>query len=101
MAFPRSIADRLALPLIAAPMLRVSGPDLVIAACRSGVIGAFPTANQPLGCDLAYMGTRFIATTESMAAPDYKRMLVQTTAQQYRAAMQASVALATRMQGNI
>jgi len=26
-------------------MLTVSGPDLVVAACRSGVIGAFPTAN--------------------------------------------------------
>jgi nitronate monooxygenase len=36
---------RLTLPLIAAPMLHVSGPDLVIAACNSGVIGAFPTAN--------------------------------------------------------
>jgi len=33
------------LPLIAAPMFRVSGPDLVRAACRAGVIGAFPTAN--------------------------------------------------------
>jgi nitronate monooxygenase len=31
--------------LIAAPMLSVSGPELVIAACRSGVIGAFPVAN--------------------------------------------------------
>ncbi|WP_407655904.1 NAD(P)H-dependent flavin oxidoreductase [Capillimicrobium parvum] len=29
-----------------------------------------------LGCDLAYMGTRFIATRESMAPPAYKRMLV-------------------------
>jgi nitronate monooxygenase len=36
---------RLALPLIAAPMFRVSGPGLVSAACRAGVIGAFPTAN--------------------------------------------------------
>ena len=36
---------RLRLPLIAAPMFGVSGPDLVIAACRAGVIGAFPTAN--------------------------------------------------------
>ncbi|MET0460919.1 MAG: nitronate monooxygenase [Ilumatobacteraceae bacterium] len=26
-------------------MFQVSGPDLVVAACRSGVIGAFPTAN--------------------------------------------------------
>lgn len=37
--------DRLALPLIAAPMLRVSGIDWVSAACAAGVIGAFPTAN--------------------------------------------------------
>ncbi|WP_371136894.1 NAD(P)H-dependent flavin oxidoreductase [Cupriavidus oxalaticus] len=42
---PSSLASRLRLPLIAAPMLRVSGPDLVAAACRSGVIGAFPTVN--------------------------------------------------------
>ena len=26
-------------------MFQVSGPDLVLAACRAGVIGAFPTAN--------------------------------------------------------
>jgi nitronate monooxygenase len=39
------ITSRLRLPLIAAPMLRVSGPELVIAVCRAGVIGAFPTAN--------------------------------------------------------
>lgn len=38
-------AGRLALPLIAAPMLRVSGPELVAACCKSGVIGAFPTSN--------------------------------------------------------
>jgi nitronate monooxygenase len=44
-AVPPSIAARLILPLIAAPMLHVSGPDLVAAACRAGVIGAFPTKN--------------------------------------------------------
>ena len=33
-------------------------------------------AARALGCDLAYMGTRFIATRESMAAPAYKQMLV-------------------------
>jgi nitronate monooxygenase len=37
--------DRLKLPLIAAPMFLVSGIDLVVAACRNGVIGAFPTVN--------------------------------------------------------
>ena len=44
-ALPAAIADRLRLRLIAAPMLRVSGVDLVTAVCRSGAIGAFPTAN--------------------------------------------------------
>ena len=37
--------DRLTLPLIAAPMFLVSGVELVSAACRNGVIGAFPTVN--------------------------------------------------------
>jgi nitronate monooxygenase len=37
--------DRLSLPLIAAPMFLVSGVDLVVAACRNGVIGSFPTVN--------------------------------------------------------
>lgn len=36
---------RLRLPVIQAPMLRVSGPDMVIAACRAGIIGSFPAPN--------------------------------------------------------
>jgi nitronate monooxygenase len=39
------IKPRLKIPLIAAPMFRVSGPDLVIAACRAGVVGSFPSTN--------------------------------------------------------
>ena len=42
---PEKIAKRLRLPLIAAPMLAVSGPALAIAACKAGVIGSFPLAN--------------------------------------------------------
>src|SRR5664279_6116705 len=37
--------SRLSLPLIAAPMFLVSGVELVVAACRNGVIGSFPTVN--------------------------------------------------------
>jgi nitronate monooxygenase len=33
-----------------------------------------------LGCDLAYMGTKFIATRESLADPRYKAMLVASSA---------------------
>ena len=45
MSLPASLRSRLRLPLIAAPMFLVSGPALVKAACRAGVIGSFPTAN--------------------------------------------------------
>ena len=45
MPLPDPIKARLRLPLIAAPMFLVSGPALVKATCRAGVIGSFPTAN--------------------------------------------------------
>ncbi|USA39441.1 NAD(P)H-dependent flavin oxidoreductase [Pelagerythrobacter marinus] len=35
----------LRLPVFAAPMFLVSGVDLVVAACRAGVVGSFPTTN--------------------------------------------------------
>ena len=37
-------------------------------------------AAEVLGCELAYMGTKFIATVESLADPKYKQMLVDSTA---------------------
>ncbi|MGQ3299892.1 NAD(P)H-dependent flavin oxidoreductase [Reyranella sp.] len=45
MSLPVFLRNRLRLPLIAAPMFLVSGPALVTAACRAGVVGSFPTAN--------------------------------------------------------
>lgn len=42
---PTHISRRLRLPVIMAPMLRVSGVEMVKAACKAGVIGAFPTVN--------------------------------------------------------
>ncbi|RVU15077.1 NAD(P)H-dependent flavin oxidoreductase [Methylobacterium oryzihabitans] len=48
----------------------------------SGAIatGSAILAAQAMGADLAYMGTRFIATEEANAAPAYKEMLVGTSA---------------------
>jgi len=37
-------------------------------------------AAQAIGADLAYIGTRFIATEEANATPDYKQMIVDSTA---------------------
>jgi nitronate monooxygenase len=46
MALPEKLREGLAIPAIAAPMFLVSGPDLVVEACRHGVIGTFPALNQ-------------------------------------------------------
>lgn len=37
--------DRLRLPLIGSPMFIVSGPELVIAQCKAGIVGSFPALN--------------------------------------------------------
>ena len=48
----------------------------------SGAIanGAAVLAAQAMGADLAYVGTRFIATREANAKPEYKQMLIDTSA---------------------
>jgi nitronate monooxygenase len=66
---PEAITRRLALPLIAAPMLRVSGPDLVVAACNAGVVGAFPTKNARTADELDAWLTGIRARLEPTAAP--------------------------------
>jgi len=43
---PERFRHRLRLPAMAAPMFLVSGTDLVVEACKGGVIGAFPSLNQ-------------------------------------------------------
>ena len=40
-----SIKSRLRLPAICAPMFLVTGPDMVVSACKSGVLGTFPATN--------------------------------------------------------
>ncbi|MCV0396724.1 MAG: nitronate monooxygenase family protein [Rhizobiaceae bacterium] len=46
MALPRSWNGRLRLPIVAAPMFLISGPDLIVEACGAGVVGTFPALNQ-------------------------------------------------------
>lgn len=45
MALPAVLKDRLRIPLIGAPMFIISNPDLVIAQCCAGIVGAFPSLN--------------------------------------------------------
>ncbi len=45
MAIPALLNGRLALPVVGAPLFIVSGPELVIAQCKAGIVGSFPALN--------------------------------------------------------
>ena len=45
MPLPEQLLRNLALPAIGAPMFLISGPDMVIAQAKAGMIGSFPTPN--------------------------------------------------------
>ncbi len=45
MPLPTLLEGRLSLPVIGAPMFMVSSPDLVIAQCKTGIVGSFPALN--------------------------------------------------------
>ena len=62
--------------LVLVPRIRrIFGGTLLMAGSIS--TGAAIRAAEILGADLAYMGTRFIATQEAAVDPDYARMLVE------------------------
>ena len=59
----------LRLPVVVAPMFLVSGPEMVVAACRSGVVGAFPTPNCRTAAELDAWMTRIAAQVGPGDAP--------------------------------
>ena len=62
-----ALFDRLRLPVIAAPMFIVSGPELVIAQCKAGIVGSFPALNARPASQLDEWLHRI---TEELAAHD-------------------------------
>ncbi len=65
----------LAAPAFTAEVREFWNGPLILAGAVADARGV--RAYQALGADLVYMGTRFIATPESLAHPDYKRMVVE------------------------
>jgi len=45
MSMPAAFANRLSIPVIGSPLFIISGPELVMAQCRAGIIGSFPSLN--------------------------------------------------------
>jgi nitronate monooxygenase len=45
MSMPPQFKNRLSIPVIGSPLFIISGPELVMAQCRAGIIGSFPSLN--------------------------------------------------------
>lgn len=45
MSLPSPLFDALALPVMGSPMFIISGPEMVIAQCKAGIVGSFPALN--------------------------------------------------------
>ena len=45
MTLPAILKDRLSIPVIGSPLFIISNPDLVIAQCKAGIVGSFPSLN--------------------------------------------------------
>ncbi|MDB9813103.1 nitronate monooxygenase family protein [Gammaproteobacteria bacterium] len=45
MALPKFLQGNLSIPVIGSPLFLVSGPELVIAQCKAGIVGSFPALN--------------------------------------------------------
>jgi nitronate monooxygenase len=45
MPLPHALAGTLELPVLGSPLFIVSGPELVIAQCKAGIVGSFPALN--------------------------------------------------------
>ncbi|WP_310497161.1 nitronate monooxygenase family protein [Sandarakinorhabdus sp.] len=45
MSMPVQFQNRLSIPVIGSPLFIISGPELVMAQCRAGIIGSFPSLN--------------------------------------------------------
>ena len=45
MTLPAQLKNKLSIPVIGSPLFIISNPDLVIAQCKAGVVGSFPSLN--------------------------------------------------------
>jgi nitronate monooxygenase len=77
----RTLALSLRVPVVAAPMFLITGPELVIEACRAGVIGAFPTVNARTVEELDAWMTRITGSLAGATAPWAANLITHSTNQ--------------------
>ena len=67
MALKGALAKKLSVPVIGSPLFIISGPELVLAQCKAGIIGAFPSLNAR---PLSMLDEWLAQITEELAAWD-------------------------------
>ena len=67
MTLPAVLRDRLRLPVVGSPLFIVSGPELVIAQCKAGIVGSFPSLNAR---PVSQLDEWLARITEELAAHD-------------------------------
>jgi len=67
MALKGALANKLSVPVIGSPLFIISNPDLVLAQCKAGIIGSFPSLNAR---PLSQLDEWLARITEELAAWD-------------------------------
>jgi nitronate monooxygenase len=67
MSLPAILSGTLRVPVVAAPLFIISNPALVIAQCKAGIVGSFPSLNAR---PLAQLDEWLAEITEALAAHD-------------------------------
>lgn len=67
MALKGALTKKLSMPVIGSPLFIISGPELVLAQCKAGIIGAFPSLNAR---PIAMLDEWLARITEELAAYD-------------------------------
>jgi nitronate monooxygenase len=81
----RRLKAKLRLPVMAGPMFIASTPDLVIAQCRAGIIGAMPALNARTTADLDEDLARIIVALADCKAPHAINLVCHRTNARLRA----------------
>ena len=77
--FANDLLRSLRLPVIAAPMFIVSGPELVIAQVKAGILGSFPALNARPASQLDEWLARIAEETAGSAVPFAVNLIVHKT----------------------
>ena len=90
---PAELTAKLRIPVIGSPMFIVSGPELVIAQCKAGIVGSFPALNaRPqsvldevvVAMNAAPGRVQVAGHTDSQASQDHNRPLSERRAESVR-----------------